>query len=107
MRGCGANALARSEATSSEGRVNDSYFASNTNPPLRFASIKRVAESVHTDLWVKGDVGSVENLCDCILELFRDEGERKDRQKARLISHKSKIFATTTTAEQQNPHYAY
>lgn len=50
-----------------------------------YMSIKRVAESVHTDLWIKPDIRSVENLCDCILELFRDEGERKDRQKARLM----------------------
>lgn len=50
-----------------------------------YMSIKRVAESIHSDLWIKGDVSSVFNLCDCILEVFRDEGERKDRQKARLM----------------------
>jgi len=50
-----------------------------------YMSIKRVAESVHTDIWIKGDVVSVNTLCDSILEVFRDEGERKDRQKARLM----------------------
>ncbi|GMH46247.1 hypothetical protein TrRE_jg6468 [Triparma retinervis] len=50
-----------------------------------YMSIKRVAESVKTDIWVRGDIESVHGLCDCILEVFRDEGERKDRQKARLM----------------------
>ena len=57
-----------------------------------YMSIKRVAESVHTDLWIKGDINSVENLCDCILELFRDEGERKDRQKVRCSQVRRRFF---------------
>ena len=48
-------------------------------------SIKRVAESVRADIWVPGTTEAVVCLCECILEVFRDEGERKDRQKARLM----------------------
>lgn len=48
-----------------------------------YMSIKRVAESIPMDAWVKPS--EVVNLCKSILELFRDEGDRKDRQKARLM----------------------
>jgi len=50
-----------------------------------YMSIKRVAESVHSDMWVPADRNSVVTLCEAILRLFRDESERKDRQKARLM----------------------
>merc|ERR1719238_2203315 len=48
-------------------------------------SIKRVAESVPLGLWVPADPYSVTALCEAILRIFRDEGNRKDRQKARLM----------------------
>jgi len=50
-----------------------------------YMSIKRVAESLHTDMWIPADRASVVTLCEAILRIFRDEGGRKDRQKARLI----------------------
>lgn len=48
-------------------------------------SIKRVAESIDSGMWIKSDRESVVTLCEAILRVFRDEGERKDRQKARLM----------------------
>jgi len=53
-----------------------------------YMSIKRVAESVPIDIWVPAsdnDVTSVVTLCEAVLRIFRDEGDRKDRQKARLM----------------------
>merc|ERR1719201_3104957 len=53
-----------------------------------YMSIKRVAESVPLDLWVPAvddDVTSVVALCEAVLRIFRDEGHRGDRQKARLM----------------------
>lgn len=50
-----------------------------------YMSIKRVAESVDADLWIPADRKSVVTLCKAILRIFRDEGDRKDRQKARLM----------------------
>jgi len=50
-----------------------------------YMSIKRVAESVDSNMWVKADRNSVVTLCEAILRIFRDEGDRKDRQKARLM----------------------
>ena len=50
-----------------------------------YMSIKRVAESVPLGLWVPADPYSVTALCEAILRIFRDEGNRKDRQKARLM----------------------
>lgn len=50
-----------------------------------YMSIKRVAESISGNMWVKADRNSVVTLCEAILRIFRDEGERKDRQKARLM----------------------
>ena len=50
-----------------------------------YMSIKRVAESVPIGLWVPADPYSVTALCEAILRIFRDEGNRKDRQKARLM----------------------
>merc|ERR1712238_176721 len=50
-----------------------------------YMSIKRVAHSIDSNMWVKADLISVNALCEAILRLFRDEGERKDRQKARLM----------------------
>ena len=46
-------------------------------------SIKRVAESVPLNLWVPEE--SVVKICESVLTVFRDEGERKNRQKARLM----------------------
>eukprot|EP00629_Pelagomonadales_sp_RCC1024_P017161 CAMPEP_0119272306 /NCGR_PEP_ID=MMETSP1329-20130426/8534_1 /TAXON_ID=114041 /ORGANISM="Genus nov. species nov., Strain RCC1024" /LENGTH=579 /DNA_ID=CAMNT_0007272369 /DNA_START=216 /DNA_END=1955 /DNA_ORIENTATION=- len=50
-----------------------------------YMSIKRVAESVPLDLWVPADAQSAYDVCEAILRIFRDEGNRKDRQKARLM----------------------
>jgi ferredoxin-nitrite reductase len=50
-----------------------------------FMSIKRVAESVDSGMWIPADRESVVTLCEAILRIFRDESERKDRQKARLM----------------------
>jgi ferredoxin-nitrite reductase len=50
-----------------------------------YMSIKRVAEAVSANLWVPADRASVVALCEAILRLFRDEGGRGDRQKARLM----------------------
>ena len=48
-------------------------------------SIKRVAESVDMNLWIPADVDVAVELATAILRIFRDEGNRKDRQKARLM----------------------
>jgi len=48
-------------------------------------SIKRVASSVPMDLWLPADVTSVITFCEVVLQIFRDEGARGDRQKARLM----------------------
>lgn len=50
-----------------------------------YMSIKRVAESHKMNLWIPSDTNSVVTLCEAILRIFRDESDRKDRQKARLI----------------------
>jgi ferredoxin-nitrite reductase len=50
-----------------------------------YMSIKRVAESIDANMWIAADRNSVVTLCEAILRIFRDEGDRKDRQKARLI----------------------
>ena len=50
-----------------------------------YMSPKRVAESIDMDLWVPDDVDVVVELATAILRIFRDEGGRKDRQKARLM----------------------
>ena len=50
-----------------------------------YMSIKRVAESVDSKMWVKADRNSVVSVCEAILRIFRDEGSRGDRQKARLM----------------------
>ncbi|GAX16353.1 ferredoxin-nitrite reductase [Fistulifera solaris] len=50
-----------------------------------YMSIKRVAESVDSNMWIPADRNSVVTLCEAILRLFRDESDRKDRQKARLL----------------------
>lgn len=48
-------------------------------------SIKRVAESVPANMWIPAERESVVTLAEAILRIFRDESERKDRQKARLM----------------------
>lgn len=50
-----------------------------------YMSIKRVAESVDADMWIPAEREAVVALSEAILRIFRDEGERKDRQKARLM----------------------
>lgn len=50
-----------------------------------YMSIKRVAHSIPIDMWIPADRNSVVTLSEAILRIFRDEGERKDRTKARLM----------------------
>jgi ferredoxin-nitrite reductase len=50
-----------------------------------YMSIKRVAESIPANMWIPADRESVVTLCEAILRIFRDESDRKDRQKARLM----------------------
>jgi ferredoxin-nitrite reductase len=50
-----------------------------------FMSIKRVAEAIDGNMWIPANVNSVVAFCEAVLRIFRDEGERKDRQKARLM----------------------
>jgi ferredoxin-nitrite reductase len=50
-----------------------------------YMSIKRVAESVDSGMWIPADRNSVVTLSEAILRIFRDEANRKDRQKARLM----------------------
>eukprot|EP00591_Stephanopyxis_turris_P018276 CAMPEP_0195537444 /NCGR_PEP_ID=MMETSP0794_2-20130614/47935_1 /TAXON_ID=515487 /ORGANISM="Stephanopyxis turris, Strain CCMP 815" /LENGTH=792 /DNA_ID=CAMNT_0040671157 /DNA_START=88 /DNA_END=2466 /DNA_ORIENTATION=- len=50
-----------------------------------YMSIKRVAASIPGNMWIPADRTSVVTLCEAIIRIFRDEGERKDRQKARLM----------------------
>lgn len=50
-----------------------------------YMSIKRVAESVPMDLWIPAEVYNAVELSRAVLRLFRDEGARGDRQKARLM----------------------
>ena len=48
-------------------------------------SIKRVAESIPADMWIPANREAVVTLSEAILRIFRDESDRKDRQKARLM----------------------
>lgn len=50
-----------------------------------YMSIKRVAESIPANMWIPAERESVVTLSEAILRIFRDESERKDRQKARLM----------------------
>ena len=50
-----------------------------------YMSIKRVAESIHSNMWIKSDRNTVVTFCEAVLRIFRDEADRKDRQKARLM----------------------
>jgi len=50
-----------------------------------YMSIKRVAESIDSNMWIPADRNSVVTFCEAILRIFRDESERKNRQQARLM----------------------
>merc|ERR1712032_1664372 len=50
-----------------------------------YMSIKRVASAVDGNMWISSDRNSVVALSEAILRIFRDEGNRKDRQKGRLM----------------------
>jgi len=50
-----------------------------------YMSIKRVAESIPMDLWIPATLEAARALSVATLRIFRDEGDRKDRQKARLM----------------------
>ena len=50
-----------------------------------YMSTKRVAESIDMNLWIPAEVDASVELSTAILRIFRDEAERKDRQKGRLM----------------------
>jgi ferredoxin-nitrite reductase len=50
-----------------------------------YMSIKRVAESIPCDIWIPATLEASRSLSQATLRIFRDEGDRKDRQKARLM----------------------
>jgi ferredoxin-nitrite reductase len=50
-----------------------------------YMSIKRVASSIDANMWIPADRQAVVTLCEAILRIFRDEGDRKNRQTARLM----------------------
>jgi len=50
-----------------------------------YMSIKRVAASVSSDIWIPATLEASRALAVATLRIFRDEGDRKDRQKARLM----------------------
>jgi ferredoxin-nitrite reductase len=50
-----------------------------------YMSIKRIAESVDSNMWIPAEREAVVTLTEAILRIFRDESDRKDRQKARLM----------------------
>jgi ferredoxin-nitrite reductase len=50
-----------------------------------YMSIKRVAHAIESNMWIKADQQTVVTVCEAILRIFRDESNRKDRQKARLM----------------------
>ena len=54
-----------------------------------YMSTKRVAESVDMNLWIPEDVGCSVELATAILRIFRDEGDRKDRQTCLLYTSPS------------------
>jgi len=50
-----------------------------------YMSIKRVAESIDMNVWIPARVDVATALTSAILRIFRDKGNRKDRQQARLM----------------------
>ncbi|GMH47434.1 hypothetical protein TrVE_jg4857 [Triparma verrucosa] len=74
---CNINDLGFHACKSSEGELGFNLDVGG------YMSIKRVAESVPLNLWVPEE--SVVKICESVLTVFRDEGERKNRQKARLM----------------------
>lgn len=50
-----------------------------------YFSTKRVAESIDMNVWIPARVDCAVELSTAILRIFRDEGARGDRQKARLM----------------------
>lgn len=50
-----------------------------------YMSIKRVAHSIDANMWIPANRNAVVTLCEAILRIFRDEGDRKNRQTARLM----------------------
>jgi ferredoxin-nitrite reductase len=50
-----------------------------------YMSIKRVAASVPIDMWIPAEVEAASSFSFAVLRIFRDEGARGDRQKARLM----------------------
>ena len=60
-----------------------------------YMSVKRVAESVDMNVWVPATVDAAMELTTAILRVFRDEGDRSDRQKGRLMWLIEKYGAVT------------
>ncbi|KAL7564590.1 hypothetical protein ACA910_017934 [Epithemia clementina (nom. ined.)] len=50
-----------------------------------YLSATRVASAISANLWIPGQVSAVVALCQAVLRIFRDEGSRQNRQKARLM----------------------
>ena len=50
-----------------------------------YMSIKRVAESISADMWIPATLEATRAVAKATLRIFRDEGDRSDRQKARLM----------------------
>jgi ferredoxin-nitrite reductase len=50
-----------------------------------YMSTKRVAESIDMDVWIPEDVDVAVAIAREIVTIFRDDGDRSDRQKARLM----------------------
>jgi ferredoxin-nitrite reductase len=72
-----------------------------------YMSIKRVAHAVEMDMWVPATVQTVVDLSEAILRIFRDEGSRGDRQKARLmwLIEEKGIEAFRTQVEEEMASY--
>mmetsp|Transcript_60493 Transcript_60493/g.100408 ORF Transcript_60493/g.100408 Transcript_60493/m.100408 type:complete len:646 (-) Transcript_60493:523-2460(-) len=50
-----------------------------------YMSIKRVAASIPCGIWIPATMEAVRAIAEGTLRIFRDEGDRSDRQKARLM----------------------
>ena len=48
-------------------------------------SIKRVAHSIPINMWIPATEKAALDFSSALLRIFRDEGARGDRQKARLL----------------------
>jgi len=67
-----------------------------------YMSIKRVAESIDMNVWIPATVEASVELSRAILRIFRDEGSRGDRTKARLM-WLIEAYGEVTTPEGGHP----